>query len=317
MGRHYTSSCANLDHTVATLLLHQPHEFLCPAALSPDDNNNAAAVAEQSKPEPPQVQVAAVAEKYSLRPRSLQVRLETELRRRGGGVLPAKQQQQQLTVNSTAALTDCVPSARPVHQVASTRVSRRSAHTEKPKHKPPPLSKYRRKTANARERSRMREINAAFETLRRAVPQMPQSLQMQQQAAASAAQAAGRGGGEKLTKITTLRLAMNYIQALTRILREQEQQPSSNVSSSLCLQSSTPNIVSNFSSFLSEASSAGASELSDYLAQHDACTSLPPCTIDAFDDLMVGVAGDSFDMLLESDGESLTFNSDLSEQSTP
>lgn len=38
------------------------------------------------------------------------------------------------------------------------------------KQRPPPLSKYRRKTANARERSRMKEINSAFETLRKAVP---------------------------------------------------------------------------------------------------------------------------------------------------
>ena len=43
------------------------------------------------------------------------------------------------------------------------------------KQRPPPLSKYRRKTANARERSRMKEINFAFETLRKAVPSyMPQ-----------------------------------------------------------------------------------------------------------------------------------------------
>lgn len=43
------------------------------------------------------------------------------------------------------------------------------------KNRPPPLSKYRRKTANARERSRMKEINSAFETLRKAVPSyMPQ-----------------------------------------------------------------------------------------------------------------------------------------------
>lgn len=43
------------------------------------------------------------------------------------------------------------------------------------KQKPASLSKYRRKTANARERSRMREINLAFETLRKAVPSyMPQ-----------------------------------------------------------------------------------------------------------------------------------------------
>lgn len=78
----------------------------------------------------------------------------------------------------------------------------------KPKQKPAPLSKYRRKTANARERSRMREINAAFEALRRAVPHL-----------AGPAHSPG-SQNEKLTKITTLRLAMKYITALSSALRD-------------------------------------------------------------------------------------------------
>ncbi|KAB0798950.1 hypothetical protein PPYR_06830 [Photinus pyralis] len=75
--------------------------------------------------------------------------------------------------------------------------------TPKPKQKPAPLSKYRRKTANARERSRMREINQAFETLRRAVPSIYST---------------DVSTNEKLTKITTLRLAMKYISTLSAAL---------------------------------------------------------------------------------------------------
>ncbi|KAK5643806.1 hypothetical protein RI129_007651 [Pyrocoelia pectoralis] len=75
--------------------------------------------------------------------------------------------------------------------------------TPKPKQKPAPLSKYRRKTANARERSRMREINQAFETLRRAVPSIYST---------------NVATNEKLTKITTLRLAMKYISTLSAVL---------------------------------------------------------------------------------------------------
>ncbi|XP_068085719.1 neurogenic differentiation factor 2-like [Anabrus simplex] len=117
-------------------------------------------------------------EKYSLRPRSIQKRLETEQRgkqeaeskstRRGGG--------------------------------------KKSSNGARPKQKPPPLSKYRRKTANARERDRMREINAAFESLRRAVPHLSDAC----------------NGNEKLTKITTLRLAMKYIAALSQALKTPE-----------------------------------------------------------------------------------------------
>ncbi|CAH2230111.1 helix-loop-helix protein delilah-like [Pararge aegeria] len=84
----------------------------------------------------------------------------------------------------------------------------RAARSREPRTRrtPQPLSKYRRKTANARERSRMGEINRAFETLRRAVP---------------ASEITGTPVPcEKLTKITTLRLAMRYITALSTALRD-------------------------------------------------------------------------------------------------
>lgn len=90
------------------------------------------------------------------------------------------------------------------NQTQSTKPSK----LPKPKQKPAPLSKYRRKTANARERTRMREINQAFETLRRAVPQHMSVAQT--------------GTNEKLTKITTLRLAMRYISTLSATLNSSE-----------------------------------------------------------------------------------------------
>lgn len=75
----------------------------------------------------------------------------------------------------------------------------------KSKAKAAPLSKYRRKTANARERTRMREINTAFETLRTCVPPCITNED-------------AHCTNEKLTKITTLRLAMKYIGILTEAL---------------------------------------------------------------------------------------------------
>lgn len=86
-----------------------------------------------------------------------------------------------------------------INRVQSER-KRREPRQPKPKAKPPPLSKYRRRAANARERGRMVEINEAFEDLRKALPDIE----------------AGRSS--KLTKITTLRLAMNYISALRQTL---------------------------------------------------------------------------------------------------
>lgn len=72
--------------------------------------------------------------------------------------------------------------------------------TPKPKTSPAPLSKYRRRAANARERGRMEDINGAFEVLKGVLPNIEE------------------GQNFKMTKITTLRLAMNYISALRDML---------------------------------------------------------------------------------------------------
>lgn len=93
------------------------------------------------------------------------------------------------------------------------------------KSRPPPLSKYRRKTANARERHRMKEINDAFETLRRILPDFCSS------------QAA-----EATTKINTLRLAVRYIRALSHLL--QEEGPSISLLGDLHLEQVTPHAMS-------------------------------------------------------------------------
>ncbi|XP_064485502.1 helix-loop-helix protein delilah-like [Ornithodoros turicata] len=92
---------------------------------------------------------------------------------------------------------------RPRRLHAGTNAGR--VERRKPAARSAPLSKYRRKTANARERCRMQEINRAFEQLRAAVPTLP---------------GAELDETGKMTKITTLRLAVNYIAALTEVLRQ-------------------------------------------------------------------------------------------------
>lgn len=156
----------------------------------PDPNNN------NSFPPTIIESIPIKEDKYSLRPRS--VRRVTEL-------LQPQKTQQQIKYNQT----NLPHSLQPPNQPSKAKPT-------KPKQKSAPLSKYRRKTANARERNRMREINQAFETLRRVIPQM-QAAAAASTVATTSAQAAAN---EKLTKITTLRLAMRYISNLSAKLQQ-------------------------------------------------------------------------------------------------
>ena len=75
------------------------------------------------------------------------------------------------------------------------------------KGKTAPLSKYRRKNANARERNRMREINQAFATLQGILPHF------------------NRKPAAGMTKINTLKLAASYIQSLSDMLSDFDETP--------------------------------------------------------------------------------------------
>ena len=79
----------------------------------------------------------------------------------------------------------------------------------KPKCQTAKMSKYRRKTANARERMRMGEINVAYDRLKETIP-LPSVGH-------------GRQKCEKLTKINLLHIAINYIRSLESILQSGEE----------------------------------------------------------------------------------------------
>ncbi|XP_042237232.1 helix-loop-helix protein delilah-like [Homarus americanus] len=96
-----------------------------------------------------------------------------------------------------------------IRRLLQERPLREGSH-KRVKSKLQPFSKYRKKLATSRERSHVREINKAFENLRNALPS-----------------AAGcRNDASAAAKMTTLRLALRYIAALTQLLQEDDDQRS-------------------------------------------------------------------------------------------
>ena len=86
----------------------------------------------------------------------------------------------------------------------------------KPRPKPLPMSKYRRKTANLRERERMGEINRAFDHLRTKIPTPlsvppPPAPQCPNTTSEDTTPTKASSKCEKMTKINILHVAINYI----------------------------------------------------------------------------------------------------------
>lgn len=91
---------------------------------------------------------------------------------------------------------------------------------------------------NARERNRVKQVNNGFAELRERIPQsIAQALTGQ----SSSQQHAGssRAGSKKLSKVETLRMAVEYIRSLQRLLEENDGSASTNPSSSMSSASST------------------------------------------------------------------------------
>lgn len=85
---------------------------------------------------------------------------------------------------------------------------------------PPPIAVARR---NARERNRVKQVNNGFATLRQHIPSS---------IAAAFESSNGRGGNKKLSKVETLRMAVEYIRSLEELLSDDSSEISENVSSS-------------------------------------------------------------------------------------
>lgn len=94
---------------------------------------------------------------------------------------------------------------------------------------PPPVAVARR---NARERNRVKQVNNGFATLRQHIPSHI---------------AAGYGDrGKKLSKVETLRMAVEYIRGLQRLLAEADGvEYDSNVGVTQCVPSPTSSVVSS------------------------------------------------------------------------
>ena len=93
--------------------------------------------------------------------------------------------------------------AASVQKRVNTETKKPRKRGPKPRPKPLPMSKYRRKTANLRERMRMGEINNAFDLLKDKIPALATTK---------------KGNCEKMTKINVLHVAIGYIKALESIL---------------------------------------------------------------------------------------------------
>ena len=95
---------------------------------------------------------------------------------------------------------------RSIRKRIETEQNKLLPKTRRPRERPAPLSKYRRRTANARERQRMQEVNVAFEKLKSTIPH--HKLKQIDE--------------KKDTKITTLRCAITYINSLSELLEDIE-----------------------------------------------------------------------------------------------
>lgn len=90
---------------------------------------------------------------------------------------------------------------------------------------PPPIAVARR---NARERNRVKQVNNGFATLRQHIPNS---------IAAAFESSNGRGGNKKLSKVETLRMAVEYIRSLEDILASDD--PDGNIPRTTSISSSS------------------------------------------------------------------------------
>ncbi|OAD58328.1 Achaete-scute complex protein T4 [Eufriesea mexicana] len=124
---------------------------------------------------------------------------------------------------------------------------------------------------NARERNRVKQVNNGFATLRQHIPQ---SVAQALGGSTAGTHGGSRAGSKKLSKVETLRMAVEYIRSLQRLLEEHDS--GSDVTSISSPTSSSPSSTSSASS-----THHGSSDLHrhQHLRQNPSPTFVPaPCS---------------------------------------
>ncbi|TGZ71321.1 hypothetical protein CRM22_002712 [Opisthorchis felineus] len=131
-----------------------------------------------------------------------------------------------------------VDATRVFIQRQPTRIQNESTKIRSETHERVTRTKLRRERANARERSRMHDLNSALDTLRKHIPLSNRLYPtVKQNPSVSKMAPSVRPAGhlnQKLSKIETLRLARNYIILLVSILRNKQTPTTEQVVNCLC-----------------------------------------------------------------------------------
>ncbi|CAB4060397.1 TX [Lepeophtheirus salmonis] len=106
--------------------------------------------------------------------------------------------------------------AKSIAKRLETERNKNAPRVRKPRQKVCTMSKYRRKTANAKERDRMKQVNDAFEKLRDVVPHHRAFIGV----ATSSPPPPTPGDPASATKVSTLRCAISYINSLQQLIED-------------------------------------------------------------------------------------------------
>ncbi|XP_077281485.1 achaete-scute complex protein T3 [Temnothorax americanus] len=118
---------------------------------------------------------------------------------------------------------------------------------------------------NARERNRVKQVNNGFATLRQHIPQtVAQALG----SSTAGTHGGSRAGSKKLSKVETLRMAVEYIRSLQRLLEEHDGSSESSGSTSSTSSNSSENGVSSDSNSAELRLRGGINEIRHHDSPH-------------------------------------------------
>ncbi|KAJ9587667.1 hypothetical protein L9F63_026267 [Diploptera punctata] len=149
----------------------------------------------------------------------------------------SQQKRPGVVVNMTTATNSAAPASSPDNLRCKRRIN--FTYSGLPGHQPASVAR-----RNARERNRVKQVNNGFATLRSRIPLSVAAALSSSTGSGSGS--GGRGASKKLSKVETLRLAVEYIRSLQQLLDDHASETNSTTSSTP--ETTTSNLTTTYSS---------------------------------------------------------------------